>query len=78
MDRLYRGPCRTTDEFDEAAESFRAKRADMFTLLDSMRDLAPLARGEAKNYLEGFFRTIEKPDSIKRQFVNGCKPQPTM
>jgi len=78
LDRLYRGPCRTTDEFDEAAESFRAKRADMFTLLDSMRDLAPLARGEAKNYLEGFFRTIEKPDSIKRQFVNGCKPQPTM
>jgi hypothetical protein len=78
LDRLYRGPCRTTDEFDEAAESFRSKRADMFTLLDSMRDLEPLARGEAKNYLEGFFKTIERPESIKRQFVNGCKPQPTM
>jgi hypothetical protein len=78
LDRLYRGPCRTIDEFDEAAESFRAKRADMFTLLESMRDLDPLARGEAKSYLEGFFRSIEKPDSIKRQFVNGCKPAPTM
>jgi hypothetical protein len=78
LDRLYRGPCRSLDELDETAEAFRAKRADMFTLLDSMRDLEPATRGEAKAYLESFFRTIEKPDSIKRQFVNGCKPQPTM
>jgi hypothetical protein len=43
-----------------------------------MRDLEPLARGEAKNYLEGFFRSIERPESVKRQFVNSCKAQPTM
>jgi hypothetical protein len=78
VDRLYRGPCRTTEEFDEAAAAFRAKRADMFTLLDSMKDLNPEARSEARAYLESFFRSIEKPDSIKRQFVNGCKAQPTM
>jgi len=78
LDRLYRGPCRSIDEIDEAAATFRAKRADMFTLLDSMRDLKPEARTEAKAYLEAFFRAIERPDSIKRQFVNGCKPQPTM
>jgi hypothetical protein len=78
LDRLYRGPCRTTDELEEAAQAFRSKRADMFTLLESMRDLDPLARGEAKNYLESFFRTIERPESIKRQFVNGCKPHTTM
>jgi len=78
LDRLYRGPCRTTDEFDEAAQAFRGRRADMLTLLDSMRDLAPPARLEAKDYIESFFRAIDKPDSIKRQFVNGCKPQPAM
>jgi hypothetical protein len=78
LDRLYRGPCRTTDELEEAAQTFRSKRADMFTLLESMRDLEPLARGDAKNYLEAFFRAIERPESIKRQFVNGCKSQPTM
>jgi hypothetical protein len=78
VDRLYRGPCRTTEDFDAAAESFRAKRADMFTLLESMKDLDPLARGDAKSYLESFFRTIERPESIKRQFVNGCKPKPMM
>jgi hypothetical protein len=78
VDRKYRGPCRTTEELDEAAEPFRAKRADMFTLLDSMRDLNPDARSEAKTYLESFFRAIEKPESIKRQFVNGCKAGPMM
>jgi len=78
LDRLYRGPCRSIDELDEAAAAFRTKRADMFTLLDSMRDLKPEARTEAKAYLEAFFRAIERPDSIKRQFVNGCKPAPTM
>ena len=78
LDRLYRGPCRSADEFEETAQAFRAKRADMFTLLESMRDLAPAARAEAKDYLESFFRTIERPETVKRQFVNGCKPQPTM
>jgi hypothetical protein len=78
LDRLYRGPCRTIDEFDAAADAFRAKRADMFALLESTRDLAPLARGEAKQYLESFFRSIEKPANVKKQFVDGCKATPTM
>jgi hypothetical protein len=78
LDRLYRGPCRSVDEFEAVAASFREKRADMFAVVDSMRDLAPLARGEAKNYLEGFFRAIEKPAAIKKQFVDGCKAAPTM
>ena len=78
VDRMYRGPCRTTDEFDGAAAAFRAKRADMLALVDSMRDLEPAMRGEVKEYVEGFFRTIDKPESIKTSFVDGCKPQPTM
>jgi hypothetical protein len=77
LDRVYRGPCRTTDELEEAAQSFRARRDDMFTLLESMKDLQPLARGEARNYLDGSFRAIER-ESIRRQFVSGCKAQPTM
>ena len=73
-----RGPCRTTDEFEAVAASFRARRADMMALLDSMRDLEPAARSEARDYLEGFFRAIEKPTTIKKQFVDSCKPAPTM
>jgi hypothetical protein len=78
LDRLYRGPCRTTDEFEAVAASFRAKRADMLAVIDSMRDLESDARSEAKGFLESFFRSIEKPNAIKKQFVDGCKPSPTM
>ena len=78
LDRLYRGPCRTTDEFEAVASAFRAKRGDMLTLLDSMRDLEADAKSEAKEYLESFFRAIEKPNAVKKQFVDNCKPAPTM
>jgi hypothetical protein len=78
VDRKYRGPCRTTDEFDQAAAAFRAKHADMLALIDSMRDLEPSARKDAKEYIEGFFRSIDKPTSIKKTFVDGCKAEPTM
>ena len=78
LDRLYRGPCRTVDEFEEAANSLRAKRADMLALIDSMADLDRDARVEAKEFLDSFFRSIEKPGAVKKQFVDGCKPAPTM
>ena len=73
VDRMYRGPCRTTEEFDKAAAPFRAKRSEMLALVDGMRDLESGVRSEMKDYLESFFRTIEKPSTIKKQFVDGCK-----
>ncbi len=78
VERLYRGPCRTMEEFEAAAAPFRAKRAEMLSLVDSVRGLESSARAEVKDYIESFFRTIDKPASIRKQFVDGCKPQPTM
>ena len=73
VDRLYRGPCRTTEQFDAAAAPFRAKRGELLSVVEGMKDLEAPARSEIKDYLESFFRTIDKPDSIKKNFVNGCK-----
>jgi hypothetical protein len=78
VDRLYRGPCRTTDEFDAAAAPFRAKRGDMLALVDATRDLDQSLRGDMKQYIEGFFRAIDKPASIKKALVDACKPASTM
>jgi hypothetical protein len=78
VDRLYRGPCRTTEQFEAAAEAFRGKRTQMIALVESMRDLESAARAEMKDYLESFFKSIDKPASIKKNFVDGCKPQSTM
>jgi hypothetical protein len=78
VDRLYRGPCRTADEMDAAAAAFRDKRADVLGLVDGTRDLDSGARAEIKSYLESFFRSIERPAAVKKQFVDGCKAAPTM
>jgi len=77
-DRLYRGPCRSVEELNTAAEPFRAKKADMLAAIDGMKELSGNHRNEMKDYVESFFKTIEKPESIKKTFVDGCKPQPTM
>jgi hypothetical protein len=78
LDRLYRGPCRTAEEMEAAAAPFIGKKAEMLALIDGMTDLESSNRREAKDYLEGFFRTIEKPGAIKKQFVDGCKAANTM
>jgi hypothetical protein len=50
----------------------------LLALVDSMRSLEPATHREEKDYLEGFFRMIDKPASIKEQFVAGGKPEPTI
>jgi hypothetical protein len=71
-DRLYRGPCRTVDEFNAAAEPFRARKADMMALIEGARDLDRIYRTEMTDYLESFFRRIATPNAIKKTFVDGC------
>ena len=71
-DRLYRGPCRTVDEFNAAAEPFRAHKAEMMAVIDSVAELTVVHRKEMKEYLDSFFRRIATPDTIKKAFVDGC------
>ncbi len=77
-DRLYRGPCVPLDQLDKSAEAFRTQRTEMLHLLDTMREIDRDARSQAKDYLESFFRAIAPPNGVKRSFVDGCKPTPTM
>jgi hypothetical protein len=71
-ERLYRGPCRTVEEFNAAAEPFRAHEADMAAAIDSIRELSGVHKNEMRDYLESFFRRIATPQAIKRTFVDGC------
>ncbi len=71
-DRLYRGPCRTVDEFNAAADPFRARKADMIAAIESLKELNGKHKSEMKNYLESFFLSIQTPESIKKTFVDGC------
>ena len=44
----------------------------MFAAIESVKELDGRHKGEMKDFLEGFFRRIENPESIKKAFVDGC------
>jgi hypothetical protein len=71
-DRLYRGPCRTVEAVNAAAEPFRARRGEMMAAIDSVADLNREHKREMKEYLDSFFERIATTQAIKRTFVDGC------
>jgi hypothetical protein len=77
-ERLYRGPCRTLEELQPFLAAFRAKKADVMAVVDSVPGLDSGARREAKAYLEEFYSTIDRPGSVKRQLVEGCSNRVAM
>ena len=63
VDRLYRGPCRTTDEFDAAAAPFRAKHGEMLALVDAIARPRP----EPARRHEGIYRRRSSGRSTSRR-----------
>jgi hypothetical protein len=75
-ERMYRGPCKTEAEVNQALQPFRDKQTELLTLVASMEALG-LDEGRRKStekYLNEFFELISKPDRVKRTFVTDCKP----
>jgi len=77
IDRMYRGRVGRR-RIRGGCRRFPRETEAMLALLDSIDGLDRAVRTEMKDYLESFFRAIEKPESIKKNLVNSCKPQTTM
>jgi len=70
--RLYRGPCRTADQFEVFLARMRAARAEVMAVYDAVPGLDPRYARDGKAYLDEFYRTIDRPRDVKRAFVDGC------
>jgi hypothetical protein len=78
-DRLYRGPCRGPSEIAPVLEQFRAHKQEIFALYDSLPELDPPYRREARSYLDEFFRSIDRAGDVKSIFIDGqCSKKSTM
>jgi hypothetical protein len=77
-DRLYIGPCRTAADLEPFFGKLRAIKADALALYDTLPDLKPYYRKEAKEYLEGFYKIIDTPRDAKRAFIDNCNNRPYM
>jgi hypothetical protein len=76
-DRIYRGPCGSEAEFDRVLEKFRAKKAEVMALYDSVPDLSAGYRKQARSYLESFYSGTDR-SRVKKTLVDGCVRAPAM
>ena len=74
-DRLYRGPCKSEAEVNEALKPFREKQAELLALPATLTQygLSDGQRKDAEKYLNEFFELVSKPDKVKKTFVTDCK-----
>jgi hypothetical protein len=73
-ERMYRGPCKTEAELEQALEPFRARKDALLALPASLPGIDEGHRKNVDKYLAEFFELISRPDRVKRTFVTDCKP----
>lgn len=71
-DRLYRGPCKTAAELEPYFVKLRAAKPDIMALFDALPDMTASYRKDAQRYLEEFYRTIDRPGTVKTAFIDNC------
>jgi len=76
--RMYRGPCRTVEEWEPAVSHFRSQKDKILALPDGIPDLSKDSREDARNYLNAFFDSIKDQKDVKRLLVDACQKAPTM
>jgi hypothetical protein len=69
-DRVFRGPCRTDLELAPFLEQFRGIRPELRTLYDSLPEMDAGSKDRALKYLDGFYKTLDDPASVKKAFLN--------
>ena len=71
-ERRYRGHCIHNAQALQAAAEFRAKRAELLTVLSSIPQLDEGRRKSASEYLDGFFRNIATDEDVTKRLLKTC------
>jgi hypothetical protein len=71
--RYYRGLCRYNEQARAAAELFRARRDRLYAVIDGETRLTESRRSSAREYIEGFFETLDNPQRFERQIIGNCR-----
>lgn len=71
-DRLYRGGCHGMTTLTEAVDLFKAKKGDIYEVLKDIKGMSPDRLKEATGFLDEFFKLIDDPGAVKREFRRPC------
>ena len=74
-ERLYRGPCRTMEEYEPHLAVYREKEAEILALYESFPGLDSRYRQETTRFLKDAFALLKRPADLKVTLVDTCKRQ---
>ena len=77
-DRLYRGPCRTMEEYEPHLTVYREKEAEILELYKTFPGLDGRYRQETERFLKDFFTLLGRQRDLKATLVDACKQQPSV
>jgi hypothetical protein len=73
QDRLYRGWCVNNERLPTTFEKFQDLHGEIETLIEEQAGLSRRKRYELLKYVDSFYRTISRPKSVERYFINRCR-----
>ena len=73
-DRLFRGPCRTMPQLQSVLSEMRAVRPALRAIYDELAGLGldPKRQKRTLDYLDEFYRLIDRPAEVKLAFLTDC------
>lgn len=72
--RLYRGVCRTPEEWAPILSKFQEKKKELYAVYDSLPELDQRYVKQTREYLDEFFEVINNPRKMKREMIDTCRP----
>src|SRR5437773_657551 len=70
--RLFRGACRSPEEFAAQFDKFQAKKDAIYALYRNEPALSPKRAEQSLRYYDDFYKTIGNPGRIKYEFLRAC------
>lgn len=72
-ERVYRGLCSSAPSLPKVFDQFNEKREAIFQLYREQPELDPKVVKESLEYLDEFYRTINDPRQVEREFTRKCR-----
>ena len=71
--RLYRGFCVRNDELPQTIAQFNEKKPDIIALFQDNTHLSDYMRKHAIDYIEGFYKIVNNPESLDKEIIGKCR-----
>ncbi|MEM9934606.1 MAG: hypothetical protein AAF824_13360 [Bacteroidota bacterium] len=72
-ERVYRGFCRSREEFQESFQVFLDKKDAIYGMYNDFQLLDPKVRKISLAYYDSFYEAIQNEKTIKREFLDRCR-----